>query len=518
MADATDLDQSPRPSNRARGARGAEISNYDIVNHFFDVAADRLGLPDDVRAVLRSSYREVQVQIPIRRADGKIHVYSGYRVQHNGARGPYKGGVRYHPEVDLDEVRALASLMTWKTAVVDMPFGGAKGGDQLPAGDLDAERAAAVTRSFIDKIEKVLGPDARHPGARRQHQRPGDGVDDGRVRQAPRPHAGDRHRQADRARRLLRPRGGDRPRRRLHASARRRPRSASTPAKTRVVDPGLRQRRLWAGADHAAARLHGSSACPTPTARSAPTTGIDAARAAASTSREGGTLTDFEGVDVDRPPTSCSALECDVFIPAALGGMIHEGNADRIERKMIIEGANSPTTPEADEILERQGRARRPRRDRQRRRRRRLLLRVGAEPPALPLGRARGQRQARHDHAPGLPRGAARAKEDDARCASPPTSSASSASSRRPNARLHRGCEHSLGSAACVLALRGKSRGDSAADIWLGERAERAVRGGRCPGSEVTAVGRPRVAADADAVALDRGPQAARAAHLDALR
>src|SRR3954468_8397827 len=106
----------------------AEVSNYDIVNHWFDLAADRMGLRDDIRAVVRSSYREVQVQVPVMLGDGKIHVYKGFRVQHNGARGPYKGGIRYHPEVDLDEGRALATLMTWKTAVAGIPFGGAKGG------------------------------------------------------------------------------------------------------------------------------------------------------------------------------------------------------------------------------------------------------------------------------------------------------------------------------------------------------------------------------------------------------
>src|SRR5438105_8489686 len=114
----------------------AEVSNFEIVNHYFDLAADRLGVPDDIRAVLRSAYREVQVQIPVRLSDGKVHVYSGYRIQHNGARGPYKGGVRFHPEVDVDEVRALASLMTWKTAVAGVPFGGAKGGVNCPAGEL----------------------------------------------------------------------------------------------------------------------------------------------------------------------------------------------------------------------------------------------------------------------------------------------------------------------------------------------------------------------------------------------
>src|SRR5919199_4948190 len=110
----------------------AEISNYEIVSHYYDEAVERLGIAEDIAAVLKTSYREVQVQIPVRREDGKIHVFSGYRVQHNGARGPYKGGVRFHPEVDLDEVRALASLMTWKTAIVGLPYGGAKGGVNCP--------------------------------------------------------------------------------------------------------------------------------------------------------------------------------------------------------------------------------------------------------------------------------------------------------------------------------------------------------------------------------------------------
>src|SRR5205823_11897114 len=147
-------DVSPDGPVQRAPAERAEISNYEIVTHYFDAAADRLGIADDLRAVLSSAYREVQVQIPVKLSDGRIHVYSGYRVQHNGARGPYKGGVRYHPEVDLDEVRALASLMTWKTAIAGIPFGGAKGGVNCPAGDLDPREVERITRSFMDKIEK----------------------------------------------------------------------------------------------------------------------------------------------------------------------------------------------------------------------------------------------------------------------------------------------------------------------------------------------------------------------------
>src|SRR5436853_4377584 len=131
----------PKPVSRA------EVSNLEIVNHYFDDAADRLDLRDDVAAVLKSCYREVQVQIPIRREDGQIHVYRGFRVQHNGARGPYKGGVRFHPEVDLDEIRALASLMTWKTAIAAIPSGGAKGGVDSPAGDMTTSELEPVAPS-----------------------------------------------------------------------------------------------------------------------------------------------------------------------------------------------------------------------------------------------------------------------------------------------------------------------------------------------------------------------------------
>jgi hypothetical protein len=123
-----ELDKSAKRTEKEPAPRRAEVSNYEIVEHWFRVAAERLELPDDIAAVLRSSYREVQVQVPVRLGDGKVHVFSGYRVQHNGARGPYKGGIRFHPEVDLDEVRALAELMTWKTAIVNIPYGGAKGG------------------------------------------------------------------------------------------------------------------------------------------------------------------------------------------------------------------------------------------------------------------------------------------------------------------------------------------------------------------------------------------------------
>src|SRR3954462_14756755 len=151
-------DKSPRTTEPPKPTQPAEVSNYEIVSHHFERAAQSLDLPEDVGAVFRSSYREVQVQIPVKLSDGKIHVFSGYRVQHNGARGPYKGGVRFHPDVDLDEVRALAQLMTWKTALTGVPFGGAKGGVNCDPGQLSRNELESVTRGFVDRIDKLMGP------------------------------------------------------------------------------------------------------------------------------------------------------------------------------------------------------------------------------------------------------------------------------------------------------------------------------------------------------------------------
>src|SRR3954447_22185813 len=156
--------RSPRVANADdRDSAQAEISSYDLVNHWFDVAANRLELPDDVRAVLRSSYREVQVQIPVRLPDDVIHVLSGFRVQHNGARGPYKGGIRFHHEVDLDEVRALAMLMSWKTAIANVPFGGAKGGVNVDTSKCTTDQLETIARTYMSKTSKLLGPNRDIP-------------------------------------------------------------------------------------------------------------------------------------------------------------------------------------------------------------------------------------------------------------------------------------------------------------------------------------------------------------------
>lgn len=129
-----------------------------ITTNQFDAAANLLGLPASMRKRLCTPFREVTVQVPVLMDNGDVQIYLGHRVQHNGARGPTKGGVRYHPTVDLHEVRGLATLMTWKTALLDLPFGGAKGGVSVDAHSLSKRELERLTRKFTERISIALGP------------------------------------------------------------------------------------------------------------------------------------------------------------------------------------------------------------------------------------------------------------------------------------------------------------------------------------------------------------------------
>jgi glutamate dehydrogenase (NAD(P)+) len=345
--DGQPTDKSPRAANESETPGRAEVSNYEIVTHYFDQAAERLEIPDDVAAVLKSSYREVQVQIPIRRQDGKIHVYSGFRVQHNGARGPYKGGVRFHPEVDLDEIRALAALMTWKTAIVGIPYGGAKGGVNCPARDCTTDELEKVARSFMDKVEKVLGPtrDIPAPDVGTNAQTMAWMMDEyGKlhghtpacVTGKPIPLEGSYGREAATGRGVA------------YMFEQAAEQLDMKPEDTRVVVLGYGNVGSWA------ARLLQDMGCKVIAASDADggvhnDKGIDAYALADHVAESGsiGGFGDAEEVSGEE----ALDVECDLLVPAALGGMIHKDNADGINCKLIVEGANSPTTPTADEIL-----------------------------------------------------------------------------------------------------------------------------------------------------------------------
>jgi glutamate dehydrogenase (NAD(P)+) len=136
---------------------------FEATNHYFDQAARRLDLKDNIRTLMVTADRELRVELAIPLDSGKIANFIGYRVQHDNARGPFKGGLRYHPHVDMDEARSLASLMTWKTAVVDIPYGGGKGGIDCDPSKLSRDELERLTRRFVQQIHDFIGPDKDIP-------------------------------------------------------------------------------------------------------------------------------------------------------------------------------------------------------------------------------------------------------------------------------------------------------------------------------------------------------------------
>lgn len=134
------------------------MTPYETTNHFLQQAFALLKLDARYETLLMTPSRELRVELVIERDDGSIGNFIGYRVQHDNSRGPFKGGLRYHPQVDIDEVRSLASLMTWKTAVVGVPFGGAKGGIQVDPSTLSPRELERLTRVFVDQIGEFIGP------------------------------------------------------------------------------------------------------------------------------------------------------------------------------------------------------------------------------------------------------------------------------------------------------------------------------------------------------------------------
>jgi glutamate dehydrogenase (NAD(P)+) len=140
-----------------------ERSALSIAQRQFDATADAIGLDESLRAVLREVKRELVVHFPVEMDDGSFEVFTGFRVQHNIARGPAKGGLRYHPAMTLDDARALAMYMTWKTAVVDIPFGGAKGGVVCDPHSLSLSELERLTRRFTTEISLIVGPDRDIP-------------------------------------------------------------------------------------------------------------------------------------------------------------------------------------------------------------------------------------------------------------------------------------------------------------------------------------------------------------------
>jgi glutamate dehydrogenase (NAD(P)+) len=328
----------------------AHLPAHEAVNRYFAEAADILDLTAELRDVLTTPYREVTVQVPVRLDDGDLIVARGYRVQHNGARGPYKGGIRYHPSADLNEVRALASLMTWKTALLDVPFGGAKGGVEIDPTGMSAKELQELTRRFTRGIQHVLGVyrDIPAPDMNTNAQvmawmmdafSATHGYSPAIVTGKPLDLGGAPGREAATGRGCTyvldawcEHQGG-----RL--------------SDQRVVIQGFGNVGSWL-----ARELHelGATVIGVSDVRGGVVDpdGLDVA-ALVATVADGGTVVDGPGDRITNE--ELLELECDVLVPAALGEVITDDNAPLIRAGVVLEAANYPTTPDADKVLHDRG-------------------------------------------------------------------------------------------------------------------------------------------------------------------
>ncbi|HEX9043996.1 MAG TPA: Glu/Leu/Phe/Val dehydrogenase [Candidatus Limnocylindrales bacterium] len=341
--------QSPnvRSAGQSQGARalGAALEQ-------FGRAADHLGLEPDLRAVLGVPQREWTVNFPVRMDDGSVRVFSGYRVQHNVSRGPAKGGLRFHPQTDIDDVRALAMWMTWKCALVDVPFGGAKGGVTCDPTTLSRKELEALTRRFATELEGVIGPDSDIPAPdvgtnasvmawimdtvsmHRGYSVPGVVTGKplsigGSLGRADATGQGLVYTVRDAAARIGLPLAG------------------ATAAVQGYGNVGEASVRLLAGEGVrivAVTDVYGGISNPA---------GIDVP-ALREHVRATGSVTGFPGASpIDND--ALFALEVDILALCALENQVTSENAGRIRARILAEGANGPTSPSADPILEANG-------------------------------------------------------------------------------------------------------------------------------------------------------------------
>lgn len=324
-------------------------NSYEVAQRQFDIAADHLGLDHKLRCALRYTKRELTVHFPVEMDNGDVQVFTGYRIHHNVGRGPAKGGIRYHPDVSLDEVRALAMWMTWKCAVVRLPFGGAKGGVICEPKQMSLNELEGLTRRFTTEINVLIGPDSDIPApdVNTNAQTMSWIMDTYSM------HVGYSVPSVVTGKPLSI--GGSEGR--AEATGR---------GVAYVIEDAARELNInlsgakvaiqgFGNAGSVAARLlhenYGVKIVAISDSRGGlyNPAGIDP-REASVYKRENGALSGFskaESVTNDE----LLELECDVLIPAALENQITAANADGIKAKIVAEAANGPTTPEADDIL-----------------------------------------------------------------------------------------------------------------------------------------------------------------------
>ncbi|MFA6468161.1 MAG: Glu/Leu/Phe/Val dehydrogenase dimerization domain-containing protein [Bacteroidota bacterium] len=326
----------------------AHYNPYEVVLHNFELASKRINLSDELAMLIRTPDRELRVELPVLMDDGKLHSIIGYRVQHNNARGPYKGGIRYHQEVDLDEVRALASLMTWKTSVVDIPFGGAKGGVTIDPTKLSLGELERLTRAFTNKIDLIIGPseDIPAPDVNTNAQTMAwmmdeyskvHGYSPAVVTGKPVELGGSLGREEATGRGVCIA---------LRESARTHHLDLK---KVTVAVQG------FGNVGSHTARILEQEMGVKVVAVSDVKGGIYNPRGirfsdASTQFKNTGSVVGLKGA-VKLTNEELLELKCDVLIPAALGNQLRFDNANRVQAKLIVEAANGPTTYEADEIF-----------------------------------------------------------------------------------------------------------------------------------------------------------------------
>jgi len=332
--------------------RSTALNPYTMAVQQFEEAANKLNLSEDMKEILRQPKRELTVNFPVRLDSGRIKTFTGYRVQHNVNRGPAKGGIRYSPQVTLDEVRALAMWMTWKCAVVGIPFGGAKGGVICDPHTMSRAELERLTRRYATEISILIGPnsDIPAPAMNTNPQVMGWIMDTISM------HMGYSIPATVTGKPIAI--GGSEGR--LEATAR----GVQVITRDAMLDLGMRPDECsvvvqgFGNVGSISARLLHELGCNVVGLSDISggvynAQGIDVHRALRY-SKEHGSL---KGLPDTETVTNAELLElpCDVLVPAALENQLTARNASRVKTRLIIEAANGPTTPEADHIFNDRG-------------------------------------------------------------------------------------------------------------------------------------------------------------------
>ena len=332
--------------------KSAAINPYHMAVQQFELAADKLNLSEDMREILREPKRELTVNFPVRLDNGRIKTFTGYRVQHNVNRGPAKGGIRYGPDVTLDEVKALAMWMSWKTAVVGIPYGGAKGGVICDPKNMSSPELERLTRRYATEISIVIGPhgDIPAPDVNTNSQVMAWIMDTYSM------HGGYSIPAVVTGKPLSI--GGSEGRNDATATG---VLFVTRQAAKRMGMP-LQGARVsiqgYGNAGSIAARLFHKEGCKVVAVSDTRggiynESGLDPSTVLRH-KQEQGSVVNFrhaQNIGVQ----DVLEVPCDILIPAATEGVITEANADRVQARIVSEAANGPTTPEADEILFKKG-------------------------------------------------------------------------------------------------------------------------------------------------------------------